>query len=152
MHPGQAADVYCDGICIGFVGALHPTVEKNAGFDTKVFAFEIDIATIMQPRLHSAQALSKYPEIRRDISVLMAQGHKAADIVKAIADVDDHIVKDVRLFDVYVGRNIPRNTKSMAIAIYLQDKKQTLTDEQADAVIAKITAMLSEKFNAELRG
>ncbi len=152
LHPGQSAEVLYQGKSIGFVGGLHPNVEKNLDFDTKVFAFELDIATIAQDRLPVAESLSKYPEIRRDISVLMAQGHQSEDILKAIRAVDSQIVTDVCLFDVYIGRNIPRNTKSMAIAIYLQDKAKTLTDEQADKVIAQITDMLSKTFNAELRG
>ncbi len=152
LHPGQSAEVHYQGESIGFVGALHPSVEKSFDFDTKVFAFELDIAKITRLVLPVAESLSKYPEIRRDISVLMAQGHQAADIMDAIRAVDSHIVTDVRLFDVYIGRNIPRNTKSMAIAIYLQDKKKTLTDEQADDVIRQITDMLTQTFNAELRG
>lgn len=152
LHPGQAADIYFGDECIGFVGGLHPSVEKALDFDRKVLAFELDIAKITRPKLQVAEKLSKYPEIRRDISVLMAQGHKAADIVETIRAVNSDLVIDVRLFDVYIGRNIPRNTKSMAIAIYLQDKSKTLTDEQADTVIEEITNKLSEKFNAELRG
>lgn len=152
LHPGQSAEVLYQGEVIGFVGALHPTVQKKLDIDSKIFAFELDIATISQNRLTVAQSLTKYPEIRRDISVLMAQGHQAADIIAAIRGVNSELVTQVTLFDVYIGRNIPRNTKSMAIAIYLQDKTKTLTDEQADAVIAQITQTLSENFNAELRG
>ncbi|PIE39947.1 MAG: phenylalanine--tRNA ligase subunit beta, partial [Gammaproteobacteria bacterium] len=152
LHPGQSATVFYGEQNIGFVGALHPNVQKNLDIDSKVFAFEIDIATIIYHRSPVAESLSKYPEIRRDISVLMAQGYQSADILAAIRAASSELVTDVRLFDVYIGRNIPRNTKSMAIAIYLQDKTQTLTDEQADAVIARITQMLSENFNAKLRG
>lgn len=152
LHPGQSAEVLYQGNSIGFVGALQPVAQKTLDIDSKIFAFEIDIATISHSSLTVAQTLSKYPEIRRDISVLMAQGHQATDIIAAIRAVSSTLVTDVRLFDVYIGRNIPRNTKSMAIAIYLQDKTKTLTDEQADAVIDKMTQTLSENFNAELRG
>lgn len=152
LHPGQSAEVLYQGKSIGFVGALHPKVQKSLDIDTRVLAFELDIATISQTRLPIAESISKYPEIRRDISVLMAQGHQAADVIAAIRDVSNELVTDVRLFDVYIGRNIPRNTKSMAIAIYLQDKTKTLTDEQADAVVAKVTDVLADKFNAQLRG
>lgn len=152
LHPGQSAEVHYQGKSIGFVGALHPNVQKKLDIDTRVLAFELDIATISHDRLVVAESLSKYPEIRRDISVLMAQGHQAADIVTAIHGVSDKLITDVKLFDVYIGRNIPKNTKSMAIAIYLQDKNKTLTDEQADTVVNKITTLLAEKFNAKLRG
>ncbi|MBS9778376.1 MAG: phenylalanine--tRNA ligase subunit beta [Gammaproteobacteria bacterium] len=152
LHPGQSAEVLYNGQSIGFVGALHPKVQKSLDIDTRVLAFEIDIATIACRSEAVAELISKYPEIRRDISVLMAQGHQSADILSAIHDVSGELVTDVRLFDVYIGRNIPRNTKSMAIAIYLQDKTKTLTDEQADAVIERVTDVLTEKFNAQLRG
>lgn len=152
LHPGQSAEVHYQGKSIGFVGALHPNVQKKLDIDTRVLAFELDIATISHDRLVVAESLSKYPEIRRDISVLMAQGHQAADIVTAIHGVSDKLITDVKLFDVYIGRNIPKNTKSMAIAIYLQDKNKTLTDEQADTVVNKITTLLAKKFNAKLRG
>lgn len=152
LHPGQSAEVIYQGKSIGFVGTLHPKAQKTLNIDTRVLAFELDIATISQTRLPVAKAISKYPEVRRDISVLMAQGHQASDIISAIRGVSDELVTDVRLFDVYIGRNIPRNTKSMAIAIYLQDTTKTLTDEQADAVVAKVTKVLSEQFNAQLRG
>ncbi len=152
LHPGQSAEIIYQGQSIGFVGALHPKVQKAVDIDARVLAFEIDIATISQKKLPVAESISKYPEIRRDISVLMAQGHQSADIISAIRGVSDELVTDVRLFDVYIGRNIPRNTKSMAIAIYLQDKTKTLTDEQADNVVAKVTKVLADKFNAQLRG
>lgn len=152
LHPGQSAEICFAGESIGFVGALHPNVQKQLDIDTRVLAFEIDIVKIISNRLTVAESISKYPEIRRDISVLMAQGHQASDVLTAIQSVSSELITDVRLFDVYIGRNIPRNTKSMAIAIYLQDKKQTLTDEQADDVVRQITAVLLKEFNAELRG
>ncbi|PIE45566.1 MAG: phenylalanine--tRNA ligase subunit beta [Gammaproteobacteria bacterium] len=152
LHPGQSAEILYQGKTIGFIGALHPKVQKILDIDTRVLAFEVDIATITEDSAIVAKTVSKYPEIRRDISVLMAQGHQAADIITAIREISDELVTEVCLFDVYIGRNIPRNTKSMAIAIYLQDKTKTLTDEQADVIIEQITAMLAEKFNAQLRG
>ncbi len=152
LHPGQSAEIIYRGKSIGFVGTLHPKVQKSLDIDTRVLAFELDIATISQVKLPVAESIAKYPEIRRDISVLMAQGHQAADVITAIRGVSNQLVTDVRLFDVYIGRNIPRNTKSMAIAIYLQDKNKTLTDEQADAVVTKVTDVLAKQFNAQLRG
>lgn len=152
LHPGQSADVLYQGNVIGFVGTLHPRAQKALDIDNRVLAFELDIATLIHPRLPVAQPIAKYPEIRRDISILMAQGHHADEVLATIREASDELVTDVRLFDVYIGRNIPKNTKSMAIAIYLQDKQQTLTDERADDVIHQITTTLTEKFNAELRG
>ena len=152
LHPGQSAEVFFKGNSIGFVGSIHPKVQNNLGIDTRVLAFELDIATISGKVLLEAKNVSKYPEIRRDISFLVAQGYQSAEIIKAIREVSNELVTDVRLFDVYVGRNIPRNSKSMAVAVYLQDKSKTLTDEQADETVRKITDMLAKKFNAELRG
>ncbi|MGY0398513.1 MAG: phenylalanine--tRNA ligase subunit beta [Ostreibacterium sp.] len=152
LHPGQSADVLYQGNMIGFVGALHPTVQKILDIDTRVLAFELDIATINQTELPVVRTIAKYPEIRRDISLLMAQGHQSEEVLATIRQVGSHLLTNVVLFDVYIGRNIPKNTKSMAIAIYLQDKEKTLTDEQADEVIHQLVTTLTEKFNAELRG
>jgi len=152
LHPGQAADIFYDGQVIGFVATIHPTIQKKLGIDTKILAFELDIAKITQSRLPVAQSIVKYPEVRRDIALLMAQGHQATDVMAAIASLKEDLLTRACLFDVYIGRNIPKNTKSVAIAIYLQDKQKTLTDERSDAVVRRVIEKLTQTFNAQLRG
>ncbi len=152
LHPGQGADIYQKGKYIGFIGAIHPNYLKNLNFDSKVFVFEIESNLFAPKDLIEFTGISKYPIIRRDISILIAQGFEVSDVIKTIKGASNDLVYNVELFDVYIGRNIPRKSKSLAIAIYLQDKSKTLKDEQADEVIDKITFELENKFNAQLRG
>lgn len=152
LHPGQSVGLFVGDKEIGRVGTLHPKLAANFDIDEKAFYFELCLDTVPGLDVVVATAISKYPVIRRDISLLMAQGHQFADILSSIKKVANNLVAEVTLFDVYVGRNIARGMKSMAFSIYLQDKTRTLTDEQADQVIADITDVLVKEYNAKLRG
>ncbi len=152
LHPGQAADIFYKGNYIGFIGTIHPNCLKNFNFDSKVFVFEVDSNLFTVSKPVESTGISKYPIIRRDISILLAQGYEVDLVIKEIKKASNNLVYKVELFDVYIGRNIPKGSKSLAIAIYLQDKAKTLKDEQADEVINKISIELENKFNAQLRG
>lgn len=152
LHPGQAAAAFIGDMEIARVGTVHPKIAKAYDIDDKAFYFELCLDEVPLTEVVMAEPVSKYPVIKRDISLLMAQGYQFADISQSIKKVANNLVSQVTLFDVYVGRNIAKGMKSMAFSIYLQDKTRTLTDEQADQVIADITDVLINEYNAKLRG
>jgi phenylalanyl-tRNA synthetase beta chain len=93
----------------------------------------------------------KYPQVRRDLSLLINTNTTFSDIKKSIESVDNHLIKNIILFDVFEGKKLPEGKKSYGIGLVFQHPKKTLTDKQVDRVMVKITSQLEEKLGAELR-
>lgn len=151
LHPGQSADVVIGDKVVGFVGALHPKLLADIDIEEKVYVFELNRALLTDAKKVRAKAISKFPTVRRDIALQLKQSVAAEDVLAAIKSTCGEQLLDVTLFDVYVGRNIPRGTKSMAFALFFSDSSQTMTDAMADELVQAVTAQLAAQFNAELR-
>ncbi|MEO1247573.1 MAG: phenylalanine--tRNA ligase subunit beta [Pseudomonadota bacterium] len=151
LQPGQAADIRRDGKSIGVAGKLHPHVAKVFGIKKSVFLFELDAAAALHCDAPSAVEVSKYPVIRRDIAVLVAENVSAADLVAAVKGSAKALIKDVRIFDIYMGQGIEAGLKSVALGLILQETSRTLTDHDADCAMAAAVQILQEKFAARLR-
>ena len=151
LHPGQSADVYLGEILIGFVGSLHPTVLSKLHLNQPVFVFELDIAPVLIASLPNFSEMSKYPSIRRDISLSVDMGVSAQDLIECIHSVKSEIVQDVFVFDVYTGKEVRSNLKSIALGLILQDFSRTLVDEDVEKLIENVLVCLKNQFNAVLR-
>ena len=95
--------------------------------------------------------MSRYPSIRRDISVEVEQNMPVQQLVDAIYSIKNEILQEVFVFDVYTGREVRNNRKSVALGLILQDFSRTLVDEDVENLVAKILAQLEERCNAVLR-
>ena len=98
-----------------------------------------------------AKPVSRFPVIRRDIAVLVKQDIPGEELVQAVAAAAPDLIRDVRIFDIYTGPGIEAGLKSVAISLILQETSRTLTDDDADTVMAAAVAKLEDKFAAELR-
>jgi phenylalanyl-tRNA synthetase beta chain len=151
LQPGQAARVMRDGVEIGFVGKLHPRLEKQFGLKRATFVFELNAEKAMASNAPDARPVSKFPAIRRDISFFVNEKVSAVELVKVVESAAPNLIQSVRIFDVYTGPGIEAGLKSVAIGLILQETSRTLTDDDADAAQAAAVQKLQQEFAAELR-
>ena len=136
------------------MGVLSKHVQKAAGIDTTVYYAELNWAALMkavrkQKVLYTE--LSKYPAVSRDLALLIDQQVEFAQIEEVARQTEKKFLKEVELFDVYEGKNLPEGKKSYAVNFILQDTEKTMGDKQIDAIMQKLIGNLKQKLGAELR-
>ncbi|QTF55212.1 phenylalanine--tRNA ligase subunit beta [Stutzerimonas frequens] len=151
LHPGQTARVERDGQLVGFVGSLHPELASALGIDQPVYLFELKLAEIAEGRMPSFAELSRFPEVRRDLAVLVGREVMAQDMLDCIRVVAGANLTDLKLFDVYQGKGIDPLSKSVAVGLTWQHPSRTLNDDEVNETMQKILTSLEERFNATLR-
>jgi len=151
LHPGQCAEVRFKGEPIGFVGALHPRLQRHFGFASTAYLFELETAALVEGRLPAASALSRYPEVSRDLAVVVSAETAAGDLASCIRVNAGGDLIGLTTFDVYEGPGVGEGRKSIAFGLTWQHPSRTLSDEEISAIIAKCIKALESEFNAELR-
>jgi phenylalanyl-tRNA synthetase beta chain len=152
LHPGQTAHVLSQtGGKIGILGMLHPSLEKRLGFETQVFLFELDQDLLLNKTLARFKPLSKYPSLSRDLALIVKEAVSADDIIASIKSSNEANIQDIMLFDLYRGKGIEEDCKSVAVSITLQNFSQTLTDAEIDAIFNNILQTLAKTIGAKLR-
>mgnify|MGYP000609174433 CR=1 FL=1 len=151
LHPGQSADVLYRGQKVGFIGALHPVVLKKLDIDQKVYVFDLESACLQQAELARFEELSKFPLIRRDLALIIDQDISAQQMIDTIFSLKSKIIQDVFVFDVYTGKELINNRKSVALGLILQDFSRTLTDKDVEQTVTEVLTALEKQHNAVLR-
>ena len=151
LHPGQGADLTFRGETIGFVGALHPAILNKLDINQSVFVFESKVSPILTTKLPKFSEMSRFPSIRRDISITVDENLPVRELVDSIYAIKNEILQEVFVFDVYTGKEVRNNRKSVALGLILQDFSRTLVDEDVENFVAKVLAQLKEHYNADLR-
>ena len=151
LHPGQRVDVYIDEIKIGYFGQLHPSICASLEFVKNVFVFDFNIELLDKKKVVTYKKISKFPTIRRDISVVVDEQVKFEEISESVRnDASDLLVK-LELFDLYRGKGIEKGQKSMALGLTFQSIRSTLKDEEIDNNMHRVIKGLSDRLNAKLR-
>ena len=134
-------------------GEVNKSIVNRYSLDNSLFFAEINFDLICKLLIKkiSINKVSKFPLIKRDLSILLDKNIEYESIKEITYSVENNILKKIELFDVYVGENIPQNKKSYAISFTFVDKNKTLTDNMVDQVINKLILELKEKLNAEIR-
>jgi len=153
LHPQKTAEIFIGDRSAGWLGALHPRLLDMLSIDgEEVFVFELSLDALQHIVQVQYQQLSKYPQIRRDLSFVVDEMVSVAQLEEVIYCIVPHDwLKGLYVFDVYVGESITAGKKSIAIALILQDDKRTLVDTEINAVIDSIISGLSDKFAIVLR-
>ena len=152
LHPGQSARILIGEKEAGWIGALHPRFIDELGLTSEVILFELSLTALFNDKPVRYQQISKYPQIRRDLSLLVNTAVTAGQIEQAVREVvAEDLLKAFDVFDVYTGESIPAGKKSLAIALTLQDEKRTLVDAEINAVINTILKKLEVEFTIVLR-
>ena len=152
LFPGRQAEILVDGVRIGVVGQLHPTVSGSFGVDSDMFVVEFDGPLLMERSMMSPEyePLSRYPYSERDIAIVVDKSVEYENVADIIYDFP--LVTRASLFDVYQGEQIPAGKKSFAIKLVYQAADRTLTDSGVNEVQAKLLARLESGVGAVLRG
>ncbi len=151
LHPGQAARIEREGNPVGWIGALHPAVERSLDLENKVFVFELRVAGLQDARIPQFTELSKFPASRRDIAIVVDETVSAQAVEDCIRSHGTSLLREIHLFDVYRGSGVAKDRKSIAFGLILQDFSRNLTDLEVDNIISKILAGLEQQFGATLR-
>lgn len=151
LHPGQSARIMRGERPVGWIGALHPRHVQRLDLTYPAVLFELETEAGLAARVPTYAEISKYPAIRRDIAPIVDEG-VSADAVKTVVRTSaGTLLKDLDILSVYSGQQIEKGKKSIALALNLQDTSRTLTDSEADAVVARIMDGLRRELNATIR-
>ena len=151
LHPGQSAGIYLQGERIGFIGVVHPELERKLDLNGRTVVFELLWNKVADRVLPDAGEISRFPANRRDIAIVVAENVPADDILVECKKVGANQVVGVNLFDVYRGKGVADGFKSLAISLVLQDTARTLEEEEIAATVAKCVEALKQRFQASLR-
>ncbi|PZA10641.1 phenylalanine--tRNA ligase subunit beta [Rhodopseudomonas palustris] len=158
LHPGRSGAIQIGPQnVLGYFGELHPRVLEQLGADGPLVAFEVILEKIPDPKQRPTRAkpaleLSAFHPVSRDFAFIVERKVAVADIVRAAQGVDKRLITSVSVFDVYEGKGIDPDKKSVAIAVTLQPRDKTMTDQEIEAVAAKIVAEVAKKTGGSLRG
>ena len=148
LHPGQSAEISVNNDIIGIIGRIHPKLEKD-----NVFVMEIDLDKLLCKKVGRMKfkEISKFPNVKKDIAIVAEKTIPSKNIEKIIKKNAGKLLKDIKVFDVYEGKNIlDKNKKSVAYSLVFGDNTRTLNDEEINEVLEKIIINL-EKNGMELR-
>jgi phenylalanyl-tRNA synthetase beta chain len=152
LHPGRCATVSLDGRPVGIVGELHPRWVQKYELGSAPVVFEFELAGLLATPFPEYAEVSRFPAVIRDLALVVPQSQTLAPLLAALRAAAPAIVRDVALFDVYHGKGLAENEKSLAFRIVIQDTQRTLEDAEVEAVIANLLAVARRDFNASLRG
>ena len=151
LHPGQSAQIVSNGAVVGYVGALHPVIQKKLDIPGALYVFDIKMEAISARTIPSFKELSRFPEVRRDLAVIIEEKIPAESILKIVRKESGEWLTNSVIFDVYQGDNLEEGHKSVAFGLTLQHPSRTLKDEEVNEVVDRVVASLKEQLNVTLR-
>lgn len=153
LHPGKSCTVLHNGKAVGFMGALHPQVQERFGLSAETYVLEMDLSSFVEEaeRIPQFTHIPQFPSTSRDIAVVVPKTVSAVDLMAEIRNQAGPLLKDVRLFDVYSGKQVKNGCKSVAFSLTFQDLTRTLQDKEINDIINQVVKKVQERFEAELR-
>jgi phenylalanyl-tRNA synthetase beta chain len=151
LRPGRAAQIFRGDVAIGWLGELHPQIAKELNLSTTVFLFELEMTLAFACKPLEFHRISKFPSVRRDLAIVVDETVPLAVLRENVTFSASGLLNELRVFDVYRGPNVETGRKSIALGLILQDSSRTLTDDDADAVVARVVARLRDVLSATIR-
>jgi len=151
LHPGQAVDVYVSGKNAGCFGRLHPKTAADIDLPDNIYLFEFNIKSILKQEKTRYKSISKYPSVKRDISIVIDEKTLLEDVLKCARNDGSDLLTNLELFDVYQGEGIEKGKKSLALGLTFQATSSTLKDEEVETIMGNMIDGLHNKFGAKLR-
>lgn len=147
IHKGISASILLDGEMLGIIGRVHPNTLKD-----EVYVFELSLNKLMRKvKPIKFKEPSKYPSIEKDVAFLIDRNINSLEIEKMIKKYSSRLLKDINVFDVYLGDNIAKDKKSIAFKLTYQDDTKTLTDDEVMTDFHKMIENVTKEFNCEIR-
>ena len=151
LHPGQSARILKQGKAVGWLGVMHPELEKDLSLEGPVVLFELQAEALMEAQHRQFQPISKFPNIRRDLSLVVDDQVSSQQILDTIDEIGIKTIAKRWVFDVYQGKGVENGRKSMSLGLILLDSSRTLTDEDVEEVISGVVMDLKTSLGAALR-
>ena len=151
LHPGQTAFVSRDGEEMGVIGQLHPALIADFDVGGDIYLFELNLTRLCERRIPAASVLSRQPEIRRDIALIVPLDVSADELTRAVQSAAGDLLTNLKLFDVYQGKGIDPTRKSLALGLTFQHASRTLTLDEINDCVDAVVGLLTREFGASLR-
>lgn len=151
LHPGQCAGIYCDGALQGYIGAIHPGLQQQLDLPKTAYLFEIKLNVLLRASVPGFTSVSKFPEVRRDLALLIDKRITASDLMFEVKKWAGENLSDLKVFDVYTGKGIDPQRKSLALGLTFQHPSRTLTEDEISASLGRVVQHLEAKFATTLR-
>ncbi len=151
-RPGYSAHIFMENDLLGIVGELHPKVLQNYDLKQTAFIFELNFDKMILgiPIAKSAQPVSKFPTTSRDITLIINKDVESQNILQHVEKIDEKLVGNLHIFDVFKGDPIPAGKKSLSFRITYRSSNETLEDDKVNQIHKSITGKLLKKFDATL--
>ncbi|MFL0799807.1 MAG: phenylalanine--tRNA ligase subunit beta [Agarilytica sp.] len=151
LHPGQTAEIFINGQNVGVIGAIHPGVLQQLDIPKATYVFELTLDAVLESSVASFTPVSKFPEVARDLAVVVDRGLCVSELEKSITNGAGEYLKNLKVFDVYSGEGIDPQRKSVAFNLTFQHPSRTLNEEEINNPMASIVKQLEDEFDARLR-
>ena len=154
-HPHRVANFKLGKNIIGYCGEIHPLISKIYNFKNKQYLFEINLSSL---QINNSKNINKktlilndLPVVERDYAFIIDENIMVGELIKTIYSTDKNTIKNVNIFDIYQGKNIEDNKKSVALRVKIQASEKTLTSEEIDIISKNIIDNIQRRYNARLR-
>jgi phenylalanyl-tRNA synthetase beta chain len=151
LDPGQTAEIRRHDRHAGWIGRLHPEVERQVELTYSGIVFELELDVALAAAVPHFQEVSRFPAVRRDLAIVVAEAVPVQKLLDCVQNAAGTVLRDTTVFDVYRGAGIETGRKSVAIGLNLQDVSRTLTDDETDAVVARVVSDLERECSATIR-
>jgi len=151
LHPGRSARVLMHGSEIGWLGELHPRLQRKNELPSAMTLFELDVDPLLVRTVPHYRETSKFPPVHRDLAYIFDEKIPVQLILDGLKRSKAPIVEDISVFDLYRGKGIEAGKKGLAFRVLLQDTQKTLTDGEVDAALAGLRRVLEQEYGAKLR-
>jgi phenylalanyl-tRNA synthetase beta chain len=151
LHPGKSARIIVGTQTIGWVGELHPRWQQKYDLPLAPMLFEVEYDALAAGEVPAYRDTPKFPPVRRDVAALFDEAVPYQAVIDEMKACAAPIVTEVRLFDVYRGKDLEKGKKSLAFRVLLQDTRKTLTDAEVESAVSQLRDVLRQRFDAKLR-
>jgi phenylalanyl-tRNA synthetase beta chain len=151
LLPNQCARIRRGNDDVGWIGALHPRVQKHFDLKSTIVVFALQIEKTFAAHVTSYSRLSKFPSVRRDLAVIVDESVAARTLVEHVEAAAGGLLREVRVFDLYRGQGVDSSRKSIGVGLILQEASRTLTDEDADRTVESVLHRLEHELGATIR-
>ncbi|MDL0430328.1 phenylalanine--tRNA ligase subunit beta [Marinobacter sp. TBZ242] len=151
LHPGQTAELLRDGEHVGWLGTLHPQVQKKLELNGTILMFELFLNSIVSGYVPNFKDVSKFPEVRRDLAIIIGSDVGFADVERVARKHAGEHLTALRAFDVYEGESLGEGNRSLALSLFWQHPERTLNEEEVHSLFNGVIEALREELGATLR-
>jgi phenylalanyl-tRNA synthetase beta chain len=151
LHPGRSAAILDGKVRVGWIGQLQPELARKLDLREAPWVFEVGINPSFQSEVPVFKEISKYPAIRRDLAVVVDESVTLDELRESVNLAAKGLLREFAVFDVYRGKGVEPGRKSIALGLILQETSRTLTDAEADTVVAAVIERVKGDLKAGIR-